>query len=624
MAKQLVNPIERHVEKAVLGVTGLLLLGVIGKFVISSPNQMELGGEFVSPKAVDQKVAQLAASVRQDIKNAPAAVELPQPLYEEWLASLDPFQQENVRTTLPTAAPIGPEVPIVDEATKNWNATLPDVFAFTQSGVTYGRSTFVTQTRDGRQRYHPTNWVTVSGVFDIKKEMREQRSVCGATRKEVIFGPPELQRRARRLDGSWSEDDWQDVKPWFTPELPTRPKIGLIEDEGRIVVSDEDLEDVHRFSNELSHPALQLDLIRPLLPEMANGDEWTFPILTDRRDVLFQDEFYLYPDDPRSSNPADRYGQDTGTAERKEKALSPEEQRAKDLAEVERLLDEAWKTKNPNPAIIAHNLAAAIKEDKSTPAKDVEKATRLKERANQMIADIDRIKVYGGGGTAPRGPVREEAAEEVVRQPEPIQQIWVHDAAPGSVEGGHAYQYRIRAVIFNRLAGYAERLRNATDATVLWIPGPWGDPVEVYIEPATVLFAASKDERNNEIGIEFYKWVEGVWCKAREKFGVGDTLSFSERCEVPSLTDPTKTDRAMVGFDTGLSVVDIDFDRPYRERKKGSSREGVKFGSATTACSIVLADAQGRLHERFLATDKANPAKRQYAAREFKPAKSGD
>ena len=45
MAKQLVSPVERHVEKGILGVAVVLLLGVVAMYLVSSPNQMELGGE---------------------------------------------------------------------------------------------------------------------------------------------------------------------------------------------------------------------------------------------------------------------------------------------------------------------------------------------------------------------------------------------------------------------------------------------------------------------------------------------------------------------------------------------------------------------------------------------------
>jgi hypothetical protein len=63
MAKQLVHPIERHVEKAVLGLTGLALLTAIALYGVTSPNQIPLGQEKVSPGTIDSKVAQKAAEV---------------------------------------------------------------------------------------------------------------------------------------------------------------------------------------------------------------------------------------------------------------------------------------------------------------------------------------------------------------------------------------------------------------------------------------------------------------------------------------------------------------------------------------------------------------------------------
>ncbi|MGD2110210.1 MAG: hypothetical protein PVI86_12580 [Phycisphaerae bacterium] len=619
MAKQLVNPIERHVEKGVLAIAGLLLLGVVAKFVISSPNQVQLGGEVTSPGGVNEKVAQLASSVRQDLLSASATPEIPERLYDEWVDALDPFAAPELETTLPCVARLEPEVPIVDVVGTDWDAELPDPPAFAYVDATYGRSTFIRPDDQGIRRFFPTNWVTVSGVFDVRTMMRNQKESFGAVRKEVVFGRPELQRRAIRPDGSWSDDDWADVTPWFTPDLPVLPRVRLVEEDGKLVCSLDDQADVDRFDDELAHPLLQLDLIRPLLPEIANGDPWDFAILTTRRDVLYQDEFYRYPNDPRSKNPDDRYGGESSVRSEREVELSPEEELAQKFAEIDRLMKEAWKLKDPNMATMAYNMAAQIKEqDRTASAQDKEKATRLKGDAGQLINDIDRwnFKNVRGGG-APK-PVATKEVEAPAREPEDNQQIWVHDAVPGSVEGGKTYQYRVRVVVFNRLAGRPERFRDPQDATVFWIHGPWSDPVEVYIEPTSVMFAASKDTRRDQVAIEIYQWFEGVWVKDRPKFGVGDAVREQTRKPVPSLMQPGKVDHALIDFDPGVSVLDIDFERPYRERKRGTSREGVKFGPPTTACSVVFADAEGRLSERFVPTDKGHPAKRTYANREFK------
>jgi hypothetical protein len=310
-----------------------------------------------------------------------------------------------------------------------------------------------------------------------------------------------------------------------------------------------------------------------------------------------------------------------------ERELPRDEERRQEFAEIERLLETAWETKNVNLAITAHNMAAKIKEqDATASAADKEKATRMKERANQVEADIDRWNLTHGRGPRDAGSDSGYGSEiDEGRQPLPIQQIWVHDAEPGSIEGGKTYQYRLRATIANRLAGEPGKFRDPRDATVLWIPGPWTEPAEIAVEPTTVFFVTSKDARKDQIAVEFYRWFEGVWVKAKRfKFGVGNAVRGQDRCEVPSLHDPMEADRALVQFESGASVVDIDFDRPYRDRKRGAARDGVKFGSPSTACSTVLMDAAGHLQERFVPTEKGHPAKRQYASRVWQKPKSSD
>ena len=226
MAKQLVNPIERHVEKAALGIAGLLLIGVIVKYLVTSPNQLDLGGEFVSPGTIDQRVAQKAAEVRERIRRARIEVEMPEPFHEEFLANLDPFQHGEFALTLPAVVTIGPEVPIIDPAQAvAGQAELVKVVPTGKPATTFGRSTFLIQVPGGGDLYSAANWVTISALFKVKQQMSEQQREYGATRKEVIFGPVQLQRRARREDGSWLEGGWEFVEPSPAGEVPPQPII---------------------------------------------------------------------------------------------------------------------------------------------------------------------------------------------------------------------------------------------------------------------------------------------------------------------------------------------------------------------------------------------------------------
>ena len=54
MAKQLVGPAERHLDKAILGLACLALVWVVIRYGVSSPNRIDLDGEMVSPSNIDQ------------------------------------------------------------------------------------------------------------------------------------------------------------------------------------------------------------------------------------------------------------------------------------------------------------------------------------------------------------------------------------------------------------------------------------------------------------------------------------------------------------------------------------------------------------------------------------------
>lgn len=610
MAKQLVNPVERHVEKAVLAVAVLLLIGVIVRYLATSPNQLEVGGNWVSPKTVDQQLALKAATVRDRIRRAQPPEEMPEPLIKVFEEELDPFKKEGMLLTLPRAVAIGPEVPIVDQpGLRPGDAELAEPGPTGPPVVNYGRSTykFLDEYR-GEQR-REANWVTVSALFDVKALMAEQRRLYGETRKGVIFGPTQLQRRACHDDGSWSDDDWESVEPYLWPplDLPSPPNISILKEDDKIVVSDEDQGNVERFFEQLSDPGTQLNLLRPLLPEIVNGTAWTFPVITSYRDVLMQDDQYRNPNQPPSADPDDRYKdeEDVGTAQG---MITKAEQIAKDFEEAQRLLKRARDDCSEDDATTAYNIAFGISQDKEAGAGDKNKAARLMEQADQVMADVKRRQ--SRGECARRLAIGEEGKEESKREPLPIQQIWVHDAEPGSIESGKTYQYRLRPQIYNRLAGEPEKFRNPADAAVVFIPGEWSEPVEVSIEPDTLFFATNKDRRKQEVTVEFFRWFEGVWVRARDKFRVGDGLHVERRVWVPPWEVESAPENTEVDFSADASVLDIDFDRDHRERKRGKTRSGVKFNPASKNCCAVFVDSEGRLQERFVVVDKGHPDKR--------------
>ena len=97
MAKRVVGPIEQHVEKAVLAIAGIGLIAVIAMYLVTSPNQIEIGGQMVSPTTIDQVLFNRAGEVRQRIDTTP-----PPEMEFEPLAEPSPTSSPRVPRLAPT------------------------------------------------------------------------------------------------------------------------------------------------------------------------------------------------------------------------------------------------------------------------------------------------------------------------------------------------------------------------------------------------------------------------------------------------------------------------------------------------------------------------------------------
>jgi hypothetical protein len=142
----------------------------------------------------------------------------------------------------------------------------------------------------------------------------------------------------------------------------------------------------------------------------------------------------------------------------------------------------------------------------------------------------------------------------------------------------------------------------------------------VVIPLATEVYFSSDDARDKEIGIEVAQWVEGVWTKPRGrlKYKVGDVIAGDYRYEIPAFRNPDAVDNALVRFDTHDVIMDIDFDRAYRERRRGSGRDGFKVGPDADATSVAFIRPDGSIEERFLPMEKSHPGRRAASERAWK------
>lgn len=616
MAKQLVSPVEAHLEKAVVAIAGAALIYVIAQYLVTSPNRIEVASDQVQPSQIDAKVREQAVLTAQRVRQAkPLDIEF-EPLADDFERELDAFAVSQLALEVATSAPFGPEVPIVDKAIPRAGENeLVEVVQMGKPVVAFGRGMVERADARGDQGFlRPLDWVTVSANFDVNEQASLQRNRYGLKFENVVFGEVQIQRRARRHDGAWSDEDWRDIQPSPSGAVPKIPDIQLETEDGRLVLPKVDRTRLGRFFEDLREPRTQLDLIRPMMLTIEIGDEWSFPVVSSYRDVLLQDHEYLFPREPLTDEPENRYREEI----RKETELVDETETTKEiLVRVGELLKQAGAPNcSRDAAVDAYNLAQGVKVDKDASRSEQSRAERYMNTANQKTADIDR-------GICRRSE-RNTSPKEVAGQTKsPIQQLWAHDAGGDSVVDGKTYQYRMRTQIYNRLAGEPAKFRKAEDALEIFLVGPWSQPSDpVTIPPDIFVFATRSDERKDTVAVDVFKWFEGVWVKDRWTAQTGDKLFNRSRQFVPPREPDGDVEQPLITFDPNLTIIDMDHRRLYRERKR--VRGGGTTFSQTPAphCAVVFRDAEGRLQERFVPFDKNDPQKSAMANRVFKKPRS--
>jgi hypothetical protein len=231
------------------------------------------------------------------------------------------------------------------------------------------------------------------------------------------------------------------------------------------------------------------------------------------------------------------------------------------------------------------------------------------KEAEQLIVDITHN---------PNGPPGQQlgpktVAAEPKRVSMPVQEIWVYDTAPGSIVNGATYQYRVRPRILNRLAGMPESFTNPADSQVIFVAGAWSEPTEPIHIPQASWYFITRDEKNRrEVYAEFFRWYDGVWVKSKAApFQEGQPLVHQERVEVPAPNQRQTADKPLVDFGEDLTLLDIDFAMPLRERKSGNNPLIVRFSAQPAPeTAAVFANGKGELQERVVALDKENPSKK--------------
>jgi hypothetical protein len=597
MAKQAVSSLERHVEKAVLGVCGLVLLAAIALFLVASPNKKELGAETATPATVYNVVATQAERLSRSIADAtredPPPVRSDVDVLRQWMQNL--LAAARLDRMLPPPLPPLPAVPQVGpQGPASDKIELARLLPPTQVKVaTSGRTLAVMEppfilggqsdTALGTSDFEIAfNWVTVSGVFERSAQERLFREAgYHAGRRDAYVVGVDLQRRERRWDGTYTE--WQDITS-YAPIMAASPPAIQVIDSGLIkAVSEDDQALVAYFADLIRDPQTQLDLMRPLFPVPIAGDYWKLPQYPDLDIVVLDEEYHLLAGVPADNRYLDVLEEPTETVGQPD----PREELERDIRRLESQQERGYLT-------LADAQAAEdeIKALLNQTGLSTTQNRRLEELLIRTREDVKRLQA----SPQPQVPV-------VVQSPQQV--VWAHDALRNSVVSGKTYQYRMRLRLYNRYCAFPSPLADPADAEKVVLATDWSEPTEpVTIKLDTEFFLASVS--GERVRTDVFKWVEGNWLRQTFDVEPGEPIGGIRRVTLPG-EDAVKE---LVDFDTGAIVLEMDLQRMFRPVRTGS--DGWSVGAPKSTVAVVYVDAAGDVRERLLELDRNSDGYRDF------------
>ncbi len=617
MAKQSVNIVERHIEKALLAICAAVLLSAIVLYVVSTPNTADLSGEIVRPNSIDEHIRDAGRALRDRFQGAqPDEVEVVD-FVPQLQAASSTLAYANLEAELASPTPHLPPVPDIGDAPPRvGEIRLASVVAPSKPMVTTGRSTLSLAppvplgVGGGNAQGAPivggfetdVNWVTIAAQFD----QQHQITVCKnagykAGRRNPYVAGIDLQRRERLVDGTYG--DWIDVKSYVPAVLPSLPQVDIVEGRKGPIATEATRERISAFFSLLRNT--QPDLFRPMFPTKVHGDEWLYPKFDDT-DIPALDRELCNPLNPGACEPRD-YPTQTDLAPAVVDTPKTETELIEDALLKAQSLFQArqWK------AVI--DGANEIKKMPGVRTNHIQQADRLIDDARQGQLDEER-----------NPPARDDDddTEDTVQRRSRYQVVWAHDAeaaAGGGAVSGRTYQYRLRVKLYNRYCAVPADLADQADAERVFAVGQWSPPSDDVETRQDTEFFLTSGSTNTESGakVTVFKWYKGVWVSHGFPIEIGEPMGKGAREPFRVLKDG-RLDRPLVDFHTGNTVVDIDYDYVYRARRR-KGREGFTVESPKPTVAVVYLDRDGALRQRVLAADRLSRGYKQFKEIVFEP-----
>ncbi len=606
MAKQNVNFIQRHVEKFVIGITGLILLATLFLYGIQTPNTATVGGETLAPSDFYQQIDQKAAAAYEKMKSTrqegslldplPESITagklaMPAPVAVAWvsptpgLTEIAPVQGQVKKIRLADILP--PSRPVL--TTGRGRATLPETgkLFLTSTGfdgvgpegpAARGPASPAGFPTPVDQSIKECYWVTVTtAVFNKEQIELFKAAEYHDTRRDFIVAGFEVARQELLPDGQWGPATM--VTPYrpkniLPDNLPTRRS-----EDGSYMTDQatEDLRDNYRTqiqtgtrSNETLRPPFAAYLTN------AYRSEWKLPeslpgINIDLSLYVQEVPWTTSFEEPRAARGGRRPERtrdnvrgpgDTEASDRERKKLITQKlEDAKKAFEEKRFLD-------------GEKLLDEVEKDPSVEDQQRLEARRLRIRHENEI-------------NAARTTEMKSSAQ--IQNPD-IEPAWVNDT---SVLPGRTYRYRLRVLALNNYFGYDIPLLNPADAKKLLLAGAWSEwstPITVRNDTYLLLdrLAVQPAGQPPLASIEVYHWSNGIWSQGKTEAGIGQRITLTG---------------AGFNFEYDGIIVDIQPNRTFLQRNE-NPKDNTFSVRQRSSPAITVVNARGEVSEHIATEDR--------------------